>query len=101
MPGSGAYAQLVRGREMFLDHVTIGLEPIAIFDEFTALHGPDLHPATALVILGRNLHGWHHPAKREALDRLHALFDIFAAGLGAALGFDGVACRLGMQRSDD
>src|SRR5262245_15580476 len=37
--------------EVPLDNVAISLEPIAVFDELAALHGPDLHPTTTLVIL--------------------------------------------------
>ena len=40
-------------REMLSNHLTIGLEPVAVLDELAALHRPDLYPTTTLVILGR------------------------------------------------
>ena len=85
---------------MLLDHVAVGLEPVAVLDELAALDGPDLHPAAALVVLGRDLHGRHHAAEREVLDRLHALLHVLAGWAGAALGLDGVADRLDVQGGD-
>ena len=85
---------------MLLDHVAVGLEPLAVLDELAALDGPHLHPAAALVVLARHLHGRHHAAEREALDGFHAVLHVLAGGLGPALGLDGVADGFDMQSGD-
>src|SRR5262245_371683 len=91
---------LVGGCEMLLDHVTIGLEPLAVLCQLAALDGPDLHPAAALVIFRRHLHRRHHAAERDALDRLSTVLHFLTGGLGAALGLDGIACGFGVDGRD-
>src|SRR6478735_1789088 len=85
-------------REMLLDRRAIALEPVLGPDQLAALDGPDLHPAATLVVGRRELHRRQQAAQREALDLLHALLDVLAVRLGAALGLDGVAQRLDLNR---
>src|SRR5688500_10178807 len=85
------HGALVHRREVLLDHVAVGLEPVAVFDQLAILDGPDLDPATAFVVLARDLHRRHQSAEREALDGFHAVPDLLGTRLGAALGLDGVA----------
>src|SRR6516225_1677463 len=86
------------GREMFVDHLAVGLEPVAVFDELSVPDGPHLHPAAALMIgFGYRDRG-HHAAERKALDVLHAFLDVLTRGLCAALGLDGIADGFRMQR---
>src|SRR6476619_7962943 len=87
----GRRRALVDGSEVLLDHVAVGLEPVCGLLKLAALDGPDLHPAAALVVFRRDVEGRHYPTEREVLDLLHTLLDVFARGLGAALGLDGVA----------
>src|SRR5262245_5511114 len=78
--------RLVRGREMLLDHIPIGLEPFAVLGQLAAFDRPHLYPATALMVVLRHFHGWHHAAERKALHGLQPILDILARRLGAALG---------------
>src|SRR5262249_21086306 len=85
---------------MLADHVTIGLEPVAILGELAVLDGPYLHPAAAFMV-GFGERDWrNHAAKGEALDLLHALLDVLARRHGAALGLDRVAHRFGVDGGD-
>src|SRR4029079_8404519 len=96
----GRGRESVHRREVLLDHVAVGLEPVAIFDQLAILGGQDLHPAAALVVLTRDLHVWYQPAQRESLDGFHAVPDVLGAWLGAALGLDGIARGLDMDRGN-
>lgn len=40
----------VRGLQLLLDHVAIGMEPIPVLDEFAAPDGPNLNPAAPFVV---------------------------------------------------
>src|SRR6266851_3539420 len=85
-------------RELLLDHRAIALEPVLHLHELAALDGPDLHPATAFMVGGGDLHRWYEAAQGEALDRLHALLDLLRGRHGAALRLDGIAQRLDVDR---
>src|SRR5262245_62735743 len=81
---------LLRRREVLVDHVAVGLEPLGGLDELAALDRPHLHPAAALMIERRQLHRRHHATERKALDRLHAVLDVDRVRPRPALGLDGV-----------
>src|SRR5262245_56900403 len=72
----GSVAVLVGRREMLVDHVAVGLEPVAVLDELATLDRPHLHPTATLVVGLGNLHRRNHAAQREAIDRLHALLHV-------------------------
>src|SRR6516225_280951 len=95
--GGGRSAASVDRRDVLPHNVAVGLEPLGGFLELAALDGPDLNPAAALVVLWGNVEGRNEPIEGEVFDLLHALLDILAGWLGAALGLDGVADRFEMD----
>src|SRR6202022_1675516 len=76
----------------------ITAEPVGLLDEFAALDLENLHPATALVILGGDLERRKEPAQGEVVDLLEALLDVLAGRLAATRCFDRIADRFDMQR---
>src|SRR5665213_71183 len=83
--------------EVLLDYVAIGLKPIGCLDELAALHGPDLKPSAAFMILGRHLHRRRHASKGKVLHLFHAVLHIFGRWHAAFLGFYRVAKSLDLH----
>src|ERR1043166_8061969 len=83
------------------EHLRIAAEPLGLLDELAALDLEDLHPAAAFVVGRGDLHGRDEAAEGEVLDLLEALAHVFAGRPLAALGLDGIADRLHLQRDPE
>src|SRR2546425_13292 len=74
--------------------VLIRLVPVRLPRELAALHLPDLYPASALVIVRRDLKRREQTPQRETLDLLEAGLHVGAGDLAVGLGLDRVADSL-------
>src|SRR5215831_13759350 len=85
LAGSGRSAISVGRCDVLLHDLAVGLEPLGGLLELTAIDGPDLHPAAALVVFRGDVEGRNEPAEGEVFDLLHPLLDVLAGRLAAAL----------------